>query len=36
VLKIVNDTAKIQFDTLSLGGTTLISWKSKTQGYLVQ
>jgi len=36
VLKIMDDTAKIQFDTLWLSGTTLILWKSKTQVDLVQ
>jgi hypothetical protein len=36
VQRIMDDTAKIQLDTLLLGGTTLIWWESKTQVDLVQ
>jgi hypothetical protein len=36
VQKIMDDTTKIQLDTLRLGGTTLIWWESKTQIDLIQ
>ena len=35
ILKLADDSAKIQLATFCLGGTTLIWWESKTQGDLL-